>query len=601
MATHLQWSLPMPFVGAAGATATLAPLLIKSFGASPNGWSSFSLSYVGPAQLKEWDFSYWNPANPSVARWFVNGSVIGAGYDNPTTVAGTQTNSAVLHAGNDIGALAFITVPAGPNTYIDYWLATIDPHVMSPVAGKGAPTAADIVATARRFDSYFGHPVNDNDCHHIAAEVAAATGASLPILAGVEGLNPAANQEGGFWRIAYRGSDPNPVADWQTLVKPGDVVRMGWKGGGEHTTTVLKVNADGSIVVYDNVLMNGKVSTIGIHNANYDVDTNPAQITIYRLSRDRLYIENGSAQPDTLPGTIFNDDVRGFDGNDNLSGAIGNDYLAGGPGNDSLNGGVGSDWADYVGASGAVTVSLLTNTSSGAAGNDTLISMENIRGSKFADTLAGNSGNNSLDGGPGGDRMSGGGGNDTFVVDNGADRVIVVPGGIDLVKSSISYRLGTTLENLTLTGSDSINGSGNDLNNLLIGNVSANVLRGIAGNDVLNGRAGKDVLWGGPGEDSFLFNSALSSANVETIMDFSVGIDSITLENAIFKALPAGALAATAFFMGSQAHDTNDRIIYNGVTGALLYDPDGTGPQAAVQFAALRNAPALTSADFVIT
>ena len=71
-----------------------------------------------------------------------------------------------------------------------------------------------------------------------------------------------------------------------------------------------------------------------------------------------------------------------------------------------------------------MTVSLLTNTSSGAAGNDTLIAMENIRGRPFADNLAGNSGNNILNGGPGGDVMSGGGGNDTFVVDNVLDQVI---------------------------------------------------------------------------------------------------------------------------------------------------------------------------------
>jgi Ca2+-binding RTX toxin-like protein len=599
MATHLEWSLPMPSVGAPGSTATLTSLLIKSFGASPNGWSSFAVSYTGPAQLAKWDFSYWNPKTPSVARWFVNGSVTPDGYDDPTTVMATQTNSAVLHAGNDIGALAFITVAAGPNTFIDYWIATIDPHVMSSMAGKRAPTPVDIVATARRFDSYFGHPLNDNDCHHIAAEVAAATGASLPIIAIGEGLNPAANQEGGFWRIAYRGSDPNPVANWQTIVKPGDVVRMGWKEGGPHTTTVLKVNADGSIQVYDNILMNHGRSTIGIHNATYGTETNPTKTTIWRLTTDGLYLENGSNQADTLPGTIFNDDVRGFAGNDNLSGAAGNDYLAGGPGNDVLNGGVGADFADYVGAPGAVTVSLLTNTSSGAAGNDTLISMENMRGSRFADTLTGNSANNVLDGGPGGDRMSGGGGSDTFVVDNVLDQVIDVPGGTDLVKSSVSYQLVVPIKNLTLTGSGNIKGDGNDLNNALNGNTGANTLHGFVGNDTLNGRAGRDTLTGGPGEDTFAFSTTLAATNIDTIMDFTVGVDAVQLSNSIFKGLPAGALSAAAFFRGAQAHDTNDRIIYNA-TGALLYDPDGTGPQAAMQFATVRNAPALTSADFFI-
>ena len=81
---------------------------------------------------------------------------------------------------------------------------------------------------------------------------------------------------------------------------------------------------------------------------------------------------------------------------------------------------------------------------------------------------------------------------------------------------------------------------------------------------------------------------------------FQRDVDTIKLENAIFKALPAGALASSAFFVGAQAHDANDRIIYNSATGALLYDPDGTGSQAAAQFATMRNAPALTYTDFVV-
>ena len=161
--------------------------------------------------------------------------------------------------------------------------------------------------------------------------------------------------------------------------------------------------------------------------------------------------------------------------------------------------------------------------------------------------------------------------------------------------------MGATIERLTLTGTTPINGIGNPLNNSITGNAGANSLQGLAGNDVLNGGASKDSLWGGLGDDTFLFKTALSPSNLETIMDFSVGVDTIMLENAIFKTLPAGALASTAFFVGAQAHDANDRIIYNSATGALLYDPDGTGSQAAVQFATVRNSPALTYTDFVIT
>ncbi len=68
----------------------------------------------------------------------------------------------------------------------------------------------------------------------------------------------------------------------------------------------------------------------------------------------------------------------------------------------------------------------------------------------------------------------------------------------------------------------------------------------------------------------------------------------------MFTGLAAGALAAGAFTTGSAATQADDRIVYNTATGALLFDADGTGGAAAVQFATLAGGLALTSADFLV-
>ena len=81
---------------------------------------------------------------------------------------------------------------------------------------------------------------------------------------------------------------------------------------------------------------------------------------------------------------------------------------------------------------------------------------------------------------------------------------------------------------------------------------------------------------------------------------FSHTYDTMRLENAVFTALPAGYLSSAAFFNGGAAHDATDRIIYNVATGALSYDPDGTGAAAPVQFAVLGTGLNVTANDFYV-
>ena len=93
----------------------------------------------------------------------------------------------------------------------------------------------------------------------------------------------------------------------------------------------------------------------------------------------------------------------------------------------------------------------------------------------------------------------------------------------------------------------------------------------------------------------------LAPANIDTIDDFSVADDTIRLDNAIFTGLVAGTLAASAFQTGTAAADALDRVIYNSATGALLFDSDGTGASAAVQFGIVSAGLAMTNADFFVT
>ena len=96
--------------------------------------------------------------------------------------------------------------------------------------------------------------------------------------------------------------------------------------------------------------------------------------------------------------------------------------------------------------------------------------------------------------------MKGGLGNDTYLVDSSSDVVIENLGeGTDRVQSTVTHTLRVNVENLTLLGTASINGTGNTLDNLIIGNI---------GNNILNGGAGNDTLQGGTGNDTYLVDSA---------------------------------------------------------------------------------------------
>ncbi len=122
--------------------------------------------------------------------------------------------------------------------------------------------------------------------------------------------------------------------------------------------------------------------------------------------------------------------VSGGRGDDTLIGSSGDNYLTGQAGNDTLDGGGGSDTAVYFYSSGGATVNLATGTANdGQGGTDTLSNIENVRGSRFADTLTGDGGSNLLKGEDGDDTLNGGGGDDTLTGGTGADKFVAAAGG----------------------------------------------------------------------------------------------------------------------------------------------------------------------------
>jgi Ca2+-binding RTX toxin-like protein len=263
-------------------------------------------------------------------------------------------------------------------------------------------------------------------------------------------------------------------------------------------------------------------------------------------------ILTGTAGNDVLTGGRGDDVLSGLSGNDQLMGRPGDDFLDGGTGSDTMQGGPGNDTylvdstgdaikenanegIDTVQASVTYTlgVNLENLTLTGTAVINGTGNMLNnaLVGNSANNRLIGGGGNDRIDGGAGSDTMLGGTGNDTFIV-NQAGEVVTenFNEGMDTVESGISYTLGSNVENLTLTGTAHINGTGNVLNNILTGNSGNNVLDGGAANDTMDGAAGNDSLFGGSAEDLLLGglgDDALAGGSGNDMLEGGDGTDTL--------------------------------------------------------------------------
>jgi Ca2+-binding RTX toxin-like protein len=301
----------------------------------------------------------------------------------------------------------------------------------------------------------------------------------------------------------------------------------------------------------------------------------------------------GNTANNVITGNSATNTLNGDAGNDSLSGGDENDTLIGGLGNDTLDGGNGIDTAVYTGKFSEYDVVFyptFTHVSDYVSNrNDTDTLLPNVENVQFSDkTLSlaqirdmgarfsgldgddivtggngndlyvrGNAGNDVLNGGAGIDTLIGGTGNDIYIVDSTTDTITELANeGTDTIQSSVTFSLLNlaNIENLTLTGTTAINGTGNADNNILTGNSVDNIL---------DGKTGADTLIGGLGNDSYLVDN-VGDKVIET-SSLSTEID--TVQSIVNYAL--GANLENLTLLGNIAINGTGNALNNSITGNI--------------------------------
>jgi Ca2+-binding RTX toxin-like protein len=271
---------------------------------------------------------------------------------------------------------------------------------------------------------------------------------------------------------------------------------------------------------------------------------------------------------------------------------VGADTLIGGAGNDTYVVDNSGDFVVENAGGGTDTIqSSLTYSLVGLPNVENLTltgSAANGTGNSGNNVLTGNSGNNVLNGGDGNDTLNGlagidtligGKGNDIYVVDTTTDVITENAGqGTDTIQSSVTFTLAAlpNIENLTLTGTAAINGTGNGGNNVLTGNTGNNTLTGGGGSDTFNGGAGADILTGSAGGvNTYVFQFGQSSVSVTdriTNFNFAPNTDKIDL-----LTIAAAATGAPTSFSRAADFTATATSTLTNVVNSVVLDADGTG------------------------
>ena len=386
------------------------------------------------------------------------------------------------------------------------------------------------------------------------------------------------------WAVTGSGSNPANATDFVGGLLPSGTVSF---AAGE-TSKVITVNVQGDTTVEPN-----ENFTVTLSNA-----TNGATITTATATGT---IQNDDVAVPTL--TIAATNANQTEGNSgskaftftvtravNTTGSNNVNWAVTGTGTNPANA------TDFVGGllpsgvvsfaagetSKVITVNVLGDTTVepnenftvtlSNATNGATITTATATGTINNDDFIGTSGPDTLAGTSGADAMTGLAGNDTYTVNDAGDLVIeALNQGTDTVQASLSYTLPDNVENLLLTGTGNLNGTGNGLNNQITGNSGNNnlngaagndSLNGAAGNDSLNGAAGRDTLTGGTGTDIFIFQFGQSTAAaLDRVTDFAIGTDKIDL-----LSQAGGAInAPVAFTRATDSTTTNINTIVTNV------------------------------------
>lgn len=345
-------------------------------------------------------------------------------------------------------------------------------------------------------------------------------------------------------------------------------------------------------------------------SANDGRDTVKARVSFVLTAGSEVEVlatvASGSTLGINLTGNALAQRIIGNSGANRLDGRGGADTLLGGWGNDVYSvDNVGDTIIENRGEGADIVRSAISYELAAGVSVETIMttnpaSRSSIRltGNEFSQRLYGNAGDNSLDGRGGSDTAYGLLGNDVYIVDNSRDITRELAGeGRDTVRTTVSYTLGSAASIEVLVAFDT-----EGLSSLrLTGNAIRQTIIGNDGSNTIDGRGGSDVLRGNDGADRFVFSTAPSSGNVDRIVDFVAGEDTIALDNAVFTALGAnGALSGAQFRIGTTAADASDHVLYDSATGVLSYDRDGSGGLAKQAFAILTAGLALTADDFLI-
>ncbi|MCW5312857.1 calcium-binding protein [Nostoc sp. KVJ3] len=285
-----------------------------------------------------------------------------------------------------------------------------------------------------------------------------------------------------------------------------------------------------------------------------------------------------------ISGTNYDDFIVGGNGNDTLSGGdldnAGNDTIIGGAGNDYLK----------------VNYSIYNNLLDGGDGNDYF-------------NLHNTFGNNTLNGGDGNDSLDFSNDSSDFPIPSNNLVTQTVDGGtgddyLSFYNNRVTQGITSTFNAATNIGSitadtDRVNYKNIERLNIL-GTAYDDLIVGSNGNDTLSGGNGNDSLYGGDGIDTFTFSSY--NDGVDSLYDFNATNEVIQVSAVGFGGgLSTPSLKANQFTIGTSATTSEERFIYNSVTGALYFDQDGSAAGfTQVKFAQLSTGLSLTNNNFVV-